>query len=112
VGVKHEHFEQLVSDMVAEDQLSVAPPVSISLGNVMPENRHLEWLFEPAPLDDISECKPMVHAVETYGAPFMRANITLPALREDLRLQSGATGEVEFAQAQGGGTCRGKEDHR
>jgi hypothetical protein len=80
VGVRSEEIEALVEKHWGRP----APTISISLGYLMPEQRHLEWLFESEPFDYVSEAKKVTKAIETYGIPFMKANASLDVIVDDL----------------------------
>ena len=84
VGIRHERIERTVAELSGEKGPGLIATVSTSLGYVSPEDRYLEWLFEPAPFDYESECRRMVMAIETYGTPFMKSNATLGAIIGDL----------------------------
>jgi hypothetical protein len=84
VGVRSERIEQRIGRLLGEKQPRLAPTICTSLGYLMPEARYVEWLFEPAPFDYLSECKRMARAVEVYGMPFMNSNSTLTAQLQDL----------------------------
>jgi hypothetical protein len=82
VGVRHERIQKMFEELSRESGLSAT--ISISLGYLMPENKYLEWLFEPPPFDYRSECEKMVQAVELYGIPFMKLKTKLEDLLQDL----------------------------
>ena len=80
VGVRSEQIEALVEKYWGR----IAPTVSTSLGYLMPEKRHLEWVFEHRPFDYVSESKKVAKAIVMYGMPFMKANASLEAIIDDL----------------------------
>lgn len=84
VGVRHEQIERMTESLSEAKESSSTATLNTSLGYVMPEGRYLEWLFEPAPFDYLSESKRMVEAIRVYGVPFMKSNATLEAILSDL----------------------------
>jgi hypothetical protein len=85
IGVRHEEIERMIERLSGSKESRLMDTLNTSLGYVMPEGRYLEWLFEPAPFDYLSECKKMVEAIETYGIPFMKSHGTLEAIVSDLQ---------------------------
>lgn len=84
VGVRHERIENMIEGLLGEKESRLAPTISTPLGYLMPEGQYLEWLFEPPPFDNASECEKIVKAVETYGVPFMKSNAALEDIIRDL----------------------------
>lgn len=84
VGVRHQLLEKYVSELMEIKPHPYTPStVARNIGYMMPEQTYLQWLFEEG-MDNASEFKRMVQAVEVYGFPFMEANSTLNALIETM----------------------------
>jgi hypothetical protein len=60
------------------------PSLSTALGYLMPENRFLEWLFDPKEELSRSEVTRMCHAIERYGVPFLNENASLERIIKSL----------------------------
>jgi hypothetical protein len=80
VGVRSEKVEALVEKYWGRP----APTISILLGYVMPQQRHLEWLFDPLAFDISSEARKLAEAIGAYGVPFMKENSALDVIIDDL----------------------------
>lgn len=85
VGVRYVPIETILKELVGTKESSTDPTISTSLGYITPDARYQEWLFEPAPFDYRTEATRMVAAIERYGIPFMRANISLEEIIRNLQ---------------------------
>jgi hypothetical protein len=71
--------------LLGEKPSRVQPSVSSALGYLMPERRHLEWLFDPQQaLSKTEELDRMCLAVKLYSEPFYEKMSSLHALTEAL----------------------------
>lgn len=85
VGLRHEHVEQLLSQLVGTRQRpsAVSPTITTNIGYVMPERRYLEWEFGPEG-DLKAGAEDLAQAVERYGLPFMKEHGSLPGIIDAL----------------------------
>jgi hypothetical protein len=81
VGVRHQVIERALAELKGEKFHAYLPPtVSVHVGYLMPEKRYQPWLFDDRTVPETAES--MVHAVETYGIPFMSENASLQSVAE------------------------------
>lgn len=72
------------------------PSLRTTLGCLMPENRFLEWLFDPKEDLSRSEVTRMCHAIERYGVPFLNENASLERIIENLERYTFSFKEVSM----------------
>ncbi|MGA3093246.1 MAG: hypothetical protein ABSD75_32025 [Terriglobales bacterium] len=75
-------IEDALVDLTEGAERRPLPSLSTALGYLTPENRFLEWLFDPnaPPTGHILESKRIAELIVLYGIPFLREHSSISAI--------------------------------
>lgn len=81
IGLRHQPTERLVAELAGRSFHAFQPPtIRASIGELMPGPIYAAWLVQTG--EPGATVESMLDAVRDVGLPFVRANATLPELRQ------------------------------